>query len=214
MPATVHVDVQIDRLADTQVAQLRFLEVGVDPDFAQRTNRHQVLADLNKVARIDVAPCDNAIDLCNDVGVTKIQLSLREIALGDFEFRLGLLDSRSIGREPVECGVDVAQFIELIEHRVRTLVERVHDAKLSRALNELRLRLEDGRKRLVEVGRHLSEIAVPAGLCRQPQRHADLVGFGQGLDELRSSRRQRRLPLVEHLTRRIPRGTSSRARSN
>ena len=61
--AAVHVDVQIDRLPDAQVAQLRFLEVGVNPDFVERANRHQVLADLNIVARIDVAPRDDAVDL-------------------------------------------------------------------------------------------------------------------------------------------------------
>jgi hypothetical protein len=108
--AAVHVDVQIDGLPDAQVAQLRFLEVGVNPDFVERANRHQVLADLNIVARIDVAPRDDAVDLRDDVAVTKIQFGLREIALGGFEFRLGLLDGRGIGRELGERGVDVAQF--------------------------------------------------------------------------------------------------------
>ena len=46
-------------LPDAQVAQLRFFEVGVDPDFVKRADRHQmdrhqILADLNIVARIDV----------------------------------------------------------------------------------------------------------------------------------------------------------------
>ena len=66
-----------------------------------------------------------------------------------------------------------------------------------------RLRLEDGRKGLVEIGRHLAEIAAPVRLRRQPQRDADLVDFGQGLGEFRASRRQLRLPLVVHLTRHI-----------
>ena len=105
-----------------------------------------------------------------------------------------------------ERAVDVAQFFELVEHRFRTLVERVHDAELSGALNQLRLRLEDGRKGLVEIGRHLAEIAAPVGLRRQPQRDADLVDFGQGLSEFRAGRRQLRLPLVVHLTRHIGAG--------
>ena len=201
--AAVHVDVQIDRLPDAQVAQLRFLEVGVDPDFVERANRHQVLADLDKVARIDVAPRDDAVDVRGDVAVTKIQFGLREIALGGFKFRLGLLHGRGIGREPGERGVDVAQFIELVEHRFRTLVERVHDAELRGTLNESRLRLEDGRKGLVEIGRHLAEIAAPVRLRRQPQRDADLVDLGQRLGEFRAGRRQLRLPLVVHLTRHI-----------
>ena len=98
MRAAVHVDAQIDGLPDAQVAQLRFLEVGVNPDFVERANRHQVLADLNEIARIDVAPRDDTVDLRDDVGVTKIQFGLREIAAGSFEFRLGLLDRRGIGR--------------------------------------------------------------------------------------------------------------------
>ena len=191
--------------ADAQVAQLRFLEVGVNPDFVERANRHQVLADLDKVARIDVAPRDDAVDLRRDVAVTQIQFGLREIALGGFEFRLGLLDGRGIGRVPGERGVDVAQFIELIEHRFRTLVERVHDAELSGALNERRLRLEDGRKGLVKIGRHLAEIAAPVRLRREPERDADLVDFGQALGEVRAGRRQLRLPLVvaPHATYRL-----------
>ena len=204
--AAIHVDAQIDGLPDAQVAQLRFLEVGVDPDFVERANRHQVLADLNIVAGIDVAARDDAVDLRCDIAVTKIQLGLREIALGGFEFRLGLLDGRGIGRELGERAVDVAQFFELVEHRFRPLLERVHDAELCGTLNELRLRLEDGRKGLVEIGRHLAEIAAPVRLRRQPQRDADLVDFGQGLSEFRASRRQRSLPPVVLRTRHIGSG--------
>ena len=65
----------------------------------------------------------------------------------------------------------------------------MHNAELSRTLNELRLCLEDGRKGLVEIGRHLAEIATPVRLSRQPQRDANLVDFGQGLDKFRASRR-------------------------
>ena len=31
----VHVDIQIDSLADAQIAQLRLLEIGIDPDVAE-----------------------------------------------------------------------------------------------------------------------------------------------------------------------------------
>jgi hypothetical protein len=71
--------------------------------------------------------------------------------------------------------------------------------QLSGALDELRLRLEDGRKGLVEIGWRLAEIAAHVRLGRQPQRDAGLVDFGQGLSELRASRRQLRLPLVVDL---------------
>ena len=78
----------------------------------------------------------------------------------------------------------------------------MHDAELRSTLNECRLGLEDGRKGLVEIGRHLAEIAT-VGLRWQPERNADLVNFGQRLDELRTSRRQLRLALVVHLARHI-----------
>ncbi len=54
-----------------------------------------------------------------------IEFGLREIAFGGFEFCLGLFDCWGIGRVAGERGVDVALSIELIEHRFRTLLERV-----------------------------------------------------------------------------------------
>jgi hypothetical protein len=39
--AAVHVGHQLHRLADAELAQLHFLEVGVDPDLAERHDRHQ-----------------------------------------------------------------------------------------------------------------------------------------------------------------------------
>jgi hypothetical protein len=179
--AAVHVDVQIDGLPDAQVAQLRFLEVGVNPDLVERANRHQVLADLNIVARIGVAPRDDAVDLGDDVGVTEIQFRLREIAPRGFEFRFGLLNGRGIGGVTVESGVDVAQFFKLVEHRFWTLVEQMDDAELSGTLDQPRLRLQDRRKGFVEIGGHLAEIAVPFRLRRQPERNANLKGLSQGL---------------------------------
>src|SRR6202161_423773 len=72
----IHVDIEIDRLADTQVTQLRLLEIGVNPDFMERTDRHETLTDLHIVAWIDVSARDDAIDLRDDVAVAKIQLGL------------------------------------------------------------------------------------------------------------------------------------------
>ena len=42
------------------------------------------------------------------------------------------------------------------------------DTKLRRTLIKIGLRLEDGRKGLIEVGRHLAEIVALIGLWRQP----------------------------------------------
>ena len=72
----VHVDFDVDALADAQVGDLRFLEVGVDPDFGQRADRHQRLAGLHVVARVDVAARDHAVDLGVDVAVAQVQLGL------------------------------------------------------------------------------------------------------------------------------------------
>jgi hypothetical protein len=44
----------------------------------------------------------------------------------------------------------------------------MHDAELSGTLNEPRLRLEDGRKGLIEIWRYLAKIAAPVMLGRQP----------------------------------------------
>ena len=55
------------------------------------------------------------------------------------------------------------------------------NAELSRTLDQVCLRLEDGRKGLIEIGRHLAEISALFGFRRQSQRGADLVDIGQGL---------------------------------
>jgi hypothetical protein len=65
---------------------------------------------LNVIARIDVPARDDAVDLRDDVTITKIQFGLSEIAVGGFEFSLGLLDGRSLGRELSKIAVDVARF--------------------------------------------------------------------------------------------------------
>ena len=108
MSAAVHVDMQIDRLADAQIAQLRLLEIGIDPDFIERADRHQILADLNIIARIDIPARDDTVDLRGDVAVAEIQLGLSEISLGGFELGLGLLDGGGVRRELGEDAVDVA----------------------------------------------------------------------------------------------------------
>ena len=87
----------VDPLADPQVGQLRLLEVGVDPDLGERADRHQVLADLDVVAGVDVAAGDHAVDLADDVAVAEVQLGLGQVALGLHPLGLGLSDLRGIG---------------------------------------------------------------------------------------------------------------------
>ena len=195
MAVAIHVDIEIDRLADTQVAELRLLEIGVNPDLIERADRHQSLADLDVVARIDVSARDDAIDLREDVAVAQIKLGLVEIVLGDLELGLGLLDVRRVRRQPVEGAIDVAFFLERLDHVTGPLVERMDDAELSRTLYHRRLRLEHGRKGLIEIRRNLAEIGF-VGFRRQSQRGADLTDIGQRRDNVRARRQQDRLPAV------------------
>ena len=67
------------------------------------------------------------------------------------------------------------------------------DAELSRALNQLRLRLEHGGKGLIEIGRNLAEIFPLLGFRRQTQRRTDLTDIGQRLAHVRAGRQQDRL---------------------
>ena len=118
-----------------------------------------------------------------------------EIAFGGLELGLGLLDVRRFRRQPSEGAIDVALFFERLDHLFRRLLERMDDAQLSRALDQVRLRLEHGRKGLIEIGRNLAEIS-PLGLRRQTQRDTDLMDIGQRRDNVRARRQQSRLPPV------------------
>ncbi len=104
--AAVHVDFQIGLLSDPQIGQLSFLEIGVDPNFGERADRHQPLARLHVVPRIDVAPRDHAVDLGHDVAVPQVQFGLIEVALGLIALCLGQLD---VGRFLDESGIDAVQ---------------------------------------------------------------------------------------------------------
>ena len=139
---------------------------------------------MDVIARIDVPARDDAVDLRDDVAIAKIEFGLSELAFGEFELGLGLLDGRRLGRQPGERAVDVALFFELLDHLLWGLVVGMDHAKLSRRLDQVRLRREDGRKGLIEIGRHLVETFAAIGLRRQSQRGANLVNFGQRLGDL------------------------------
>ena len=165
------------------------LEIRVDPNLAEGADRHQILADLNVIARVDVPARHDAVNLRDDVAKTKIQLGLGELAFGGFEPGLGLLDGRSLRLEASEGAIDVALFFELLEHLLRGLVVGMDDAKLSRTLNQVRLRREDGRKSLIQIGGDLAEIFAPIGLWGQTQRGPHPVNFGQRFGDLRGGGR-------------------------
>ena len=170
--AAVHVDIEIDRLADTQVAQLRLLEIGIDPDLVERADRHEILADLDIIARIDVSARDDAVDLRDDVAIAKIELGLGEIALGGLELGLGLLDGRRLrppaGRRCGRCRPE-PDFSNSSSICVGRLVVRMEDTQLSRALDQRRLRLADGGEGLIEIGRHLAEVPAVQGSAGKPR---------------------------------------------
>jgi len=157
LSVAIHVDVEIGGLTDAQIAQLRLLEVGVDPDIAERADRHQALPDLDIIARIDIPARDDAVDFRNNIAVAKVEFSQREVALGGLELGLGLLDGRRLCSQAIECAVDIALF-ELFDYLLRRLVVGMENAQLSRRLKQLRQGLQNRRERLIEIGRHLVEI--------------------------------------------------------
>ena len=173
LPASVHVDIQIDRLADAQITQLRLLEIGIDPDLLERSDRHQILPGLHIVARIDISARHDTVNLGDDVAVTKVEFGLNEIAVGGFELRLRLLDGRCIRRQSGKRAVDIAliQLLELLDHLLRLLFIRMGHAQLRRGLNQGRLRLPDGGESLIEIGRHLAEISACRAAPAIPRRH-------------------------------------------
>ena len=122
----------------------------------EQADRRQILANLNVVSRIDIPARHDAVDLRDDVAITKVQFGFREFPLGDLDFGLGLLDSRSLLRELGEDAVDIALFFEVVEHLLRALVIRMIDAELRRAVDQVRLSLKHGGKGLIEIGRHLA----------------------------------------------------------
>ena len=75
-------------------AQLGFLEIGVDPDFRQRAQRHHALPGLHVIARVDVSARDHAVDLGHDVAVAQVQLGLIQVGLGFVALGFGQLDRR------------------------------------------------------------------------------------------------------------------------
>src|SRR6516162_6960602 len=144
----------------------RLFEISVDPDIVERADRHQILANLHVISRVDVPARNDAVNLCDDVTITKIQFGLSEIAFGGFELGFGLLDGRSLGRDLSEIAVDVAVFCELVEHLLRALTKRMDNTDLGCALDQVCLRLEDRRKGLIEIWRHMTEIFAVTGLRR------------------------------------------------
>ena len=72
-PAAERVNFHQHRLVRPHVFQLRFLEIGNDPDF-RRHDGHQLLADLNIIAGFDLLAGDAPVARRINLGVGQIQL--------------------------------------------------------------------------------------------------------------------------------------------
>ena len=97
--------------------ELRFLEIGIDPNLGDRANRHQALAGDHVVARVHVPPGNDAIDLGEDLGIAKIQLGIGQVLLGLKQLGLGLLNGRRIFQQLRVNLVDIALRVALVEIR-------------------------------------------------------------------------------------------------
>ena len=115
----------MNALADAQIRQLRLLEIGIDPDFRERADRHQTLTDLNIIAGIDIAAGHHAVDLAVNVAIAQVQLGLIEIGLGLHHLGFRLFDAGGVRDQFFEYLVDVAalvSFTKLFEHLVRSVI--------------------------------------------------------------------------------------------
>src|SRR6516225_682258 len=108
MSATIHVHVQVDALANSQIAELGFFEICVYPDVVQRADGHEGLTHLHVVARVYVAPSYDAIDLRDNCAVTQIEVCLVEIALSLQQTCFGLLESRSVLDDLSKDAIEIA----------------------------------------------------------------------------------------------------------
>src|ERR1700677_962918 len=57
------------------------LEVGVDPNIGERSQRHQPLPGDDLIAWVDAATRHDTVDLGHDIAIGKVQLGLIEISL-------------------------------------------------------------------------------------------------------------------------------------
>ena len=118
MPVTaIHIDVEIHRLPNAQIRQLRLLEVGIDPNIGERSQRHQPLPGKNLVAWIDIATRHDTVDVGDDIAIGKVQLGLTEIGLGLIQLGLSLFDVGCIPSDLIQDRIDIAGRVALVELR-------------------------------------------------------------------------------------------------
>ena len=184
LPAAVHVHFAPHPLADPQIGELGLLEVGVDPDFGERTDGHQALPDGDVVAGVNATAAYHAVDLADDVAIAEVQLGLGEVAHGLESLRLGLPDRGRLRHHPLQDPIDVPLLVapgELLEG----LLGRLRDgdegeADLRQALVDIGQRLADPGERLVDVGGDVRQLNL-LGVRGQAERDPRLMDFLEGL---------------------------------
>ncbi len=190
-------------LADAQVAQLRFLEIRVDPDVLERADGHQALPDEDVVAGIHVAACDHPVDLRDDLAVAQIEVGLVEIALRLFHRHLRLLHRGRVLDHLGINAVDVALRVAPVEfgHGIpgRQVVGRGHDAELPGAVHQIGQSDADRGETLVEIGRHIVEALALRHRDRQAEAGPRFVDILQCLVDLRLGHVERGLLLLHVL---------------
>ena len=107
-------------------AQLRLLEVSVDPNIGERSQRHQPLPGDNLIAWVDVATRHDTVNVGHDIAIGKVQLGLIEIGLGLLQLGLSLFGVGCIFGNLIEDRIDIAgrvALVEFCEHLFGRLIE-------------------------------------------------------------------------------------------
>ena len=185
------------RLADAQLPELDFLEVGVDPQLVERHQRHQRRAGLHPLAELHAAPGHVAVDRRRQVDAPQPQIGLAHPRRGALHVRM-LLDAGAFGQRAVR-----RQLVARRRHRRLRRGERALRRR-QLGLGMAELLAADGAggdqrpapRQVVLRPRHVALQPRRVGL---PQRHLRLqrgVG-GEGGAHLAHRLRELRLGLVE-----------------
>jgi len=192
----IGVDIDVDRLADPHVVEVRFLEIGRHPDMVG-DQRHQVLADLNVVADSHTLAGDTPGEGGTDPGVGQVEarlldLRLRRAHAGFGSRDLGLVQGQ-LGRghgdlvlRGGEAGGSTTRrggvVVELLPRQCHRSDPRqlLGSLQVRRRVRRVRLGHSDLGLRCLKIGLRHCELRL--GLC---QLSAGALAVGDGLVELR-----------------------------
>ena len=99
---TVEVGMQRHRLPDTHVAELRFLEIGIDPQLIERHHRHQRQAGLDALTDLYAALRDIAGNRRQQAAARVVEISATQSGSHRFDIGMGeqgrVIDHRMAAR--------------------------------------------------------------------------------------------------------------------